>query len=375
MGALSGLRIVEMAGIGPAPFAGMVLADHGAEVLRIDRVEPSGLGVAAMDPARDPLARGKRAVALDLRRPRDRAAALELVARADALIEGFRPGVMERLGLGPDACLARNPKLVYGRMTGYGQTGPLAARAGHDIDYIAIAGALGMIGPGGAKPVPPLNLVGDFGGGGMLLAFGVVAALLVVARGGKGQVVDAAMTDGAALLTAMFHGLAATGLWHAERGTNLLDGGAPFYDTYETADGKFLAVGAIEPKFYRELVTRLGLADADLPPQMERARWPELKARIAAAIRTRTRAQWETVFAGSDACVAPVLDLAEAPDHDHNRARETFVNAFGMVQPAPAPRFADTPGAIAGPPPAGPADLQAILAQWGVPAATIAGPG
>lgn len=375
MGALSGLRIVEMAGIGPAPFAGMVLADHGAEVLRIDRVEPSGLGVAAMDPARDPLARGKRAVALDLRRPRDLAAALELVARADALIEGFRPGVMERLGLGPDACLARNPKLVYGRMTGYGQTGPLAARAGHDIDYIAIAGALGMIGPRGAKPVPPLNLVGDFGGGGMLLAFGVVTALLVVARGGKGQVVDAAMTDGAALLTAMFHGLAATGLWHAERGTNLLDGGAPFYDTYETADGKFLAVGAIEPKFYRELVTRLGLADADLPPQMERARWPELKARIAAAIRTRTRAQWEAVFAGSDACVAPVLDLAEAPDHDHNRARETFVNAFGMVQPAPAPRFADTPGAIAGPPPAGPADLQAILAQWGVPAATTAGPG
>lgn len=372
MGALTGLRVVEMAGIGPAPFAGMMLADHGAEVLRIDRIEPSGLGVADMDPALDPLGRGKRAVALDLRRAEGRDAALTLIARADAVIEGFRPGVMERLGLGPDACLARNPKLVYGRMTGYGQTGPLAARAGHDIDYIAIAGALGAIGPGDGRPVPPLNLVGDFGGGGMLLAFGVAAALLNVARGGDGQVVDAAMTDGAALLTAMFHGLLAAGLWREGRGANLLDGGAPFYDTYETADGKFLAVGAIEPKFYARLIDGLGLAGESLPAQMDRAQWPRLKARIAAAIRSRSRAEWEAVFAGTDACVAPILAMAEAPSHPHNRARGTFLESHGLTQPAPAPRFSATPGAIARPPAPVGADSASALDAWGFAGADVA---
>ncbi|MCC6471909.1 MAG: CoA transferase [Alphaproteobacteria bacterium] len=371
MGALSGLRVVEMAGIGPAPFTGMMLADHGAEVLRIDRVEPAGLGIAETDPRRDPLGRGKRSVALDLRRPEGAAAALDLIARADAVIEGFRPGVMERLGLGPDACLQRNPRLVYGRMTGYGQHGPLAPLAGHDIDYIAIAGALGAIGPKDGKPVPPLNLVGDFGGGGMMLAFGVVAALLQVARGGPGQVVDAAMTDGAALLTAMFHGLAAMGLWTGTRGANLLDGGAPFYDTYETADGGYLAVGAIEPKFYAALVEGLGLAGADLPAQMDRANWPRLKARIAAAIRGRTRAAWEAVFAGSDACVAPILSMDEAARHPHNRARATFVEAFGLTQPAPAPRIGPAPPPSPGAPPMPGADTRQALADWGFPVAAV----
>lgn len=371
MGALSGLRIVEMAGIGPAPFTGMMLADHGAEVLRIDRVEPAGLGIAEADPRRDPLGRGKHSVALDLRRPEGAAAALDLIARADAVIEGFRPGVMERLGLGPDVCLRRNPRLVYGRMTGYGQHGPLAPLAGHDIDYIAIAGALGAIGPKDGKPVPPLNLIGDFGGGGMLLAFGVVAALLQVARGGQGQVVDAAMTDGAALLTAMFHGLAAMGLWTAARGTNLLDGGAPFYDTYETADGRYLAIGAIEPKFYAALIERLGLAGEDLSAQMDRASWPKLKARIAAAVRSRTRAEWEAVFAGSDACAAPVLTLEEATRHPHNRARSTFIEAFGLTQPAPAPRIGPAPPPSPPAPPMPGADTRQALADWGFPAASI----
>ncbi len=364
MGVLSGLRVIEIEAIGPAPFAGMMLADHGAEVLRIDRVTESGLGIAAADAARDPLARGKRSVAFDLKRGEGVEAALKLIARADALIEGFRPGVMERLGLGPETCLKRNPKLVYGRMTGYGQSGPLAPRAGHDIDYIALAGALAAIGPQD-RPVPPLNLIGDFGGGGMLLAFGVAAALLSVARGGKGQVVDASMVEGAALLTAFLHGLKAMGLWNENRAANLLDGGAPFYDAYRTKDGKFLAVGAIEPKFYAELIEKLGLGGATLPGQMDRARWPVLKQRIAAAIATRSRAEWEAIFDGSDACVAPVLTMTEAPAHPHNAARKNFVSAFGVVQPAPAPRFAASPGAIAGPPrPAG-ADTRKALMDWG----------
>lgn len=371
MGVLSGIRVVEMAGIGPAPFAGMMLADHGAEVLRIDRIEKSGLGVAAMDPALDPLGRGKRSVALDLKRPEAVAAALRLIGQADALIEGFRPGVMERFGLGPEACLGANPKLVYGRMTGYGQEGPLSRRAGHDIDYIALSGALHAIGPGGGKPIVPLNLVGDFGGGGMLLAFGVAAALVSAGRTGRGQVVDAAMTDGAALLTAMFHGLRAAGLWQDRRGANLLDGAAPFYDTYETSDGEFLAVGAIEPKFYAELLDRLGLARESLPAQMDRARWPELKARIAAAIRTRTRTAWEAVFDGSDACVAPVLSLAESALHRQNAERSAFLDAFGVTQPAPAPRFQATPGRVQGPPPREGQDTEAALRDWGFSAGEI----
>lgn len=365
MGVLSGLKVVEMAGIGPAPFAGMMLADHGADVLRIDRLAPSGLGIAAAEPELDPLGRGKRSVALDLQTEDGAAQALDLIARADAVIEGFRPGVMERLGLGPDACLARNPKLVYGRMTGFGQDGPLSNRAGHDINYLALSGALDAIGPAGGKPVPPLNLVGDFGGGGMLLAFGVVAALLHVQRGGEGQVVDAAMVEGASLLSAMFHGLGAMGLWDPGRGTNLLDGGAPFYDTYETADGKFVAIGAIEPKFYAELLRGLGL-DADvLPAQMDRSRWPELRAAIAGRVGQRSQAAWTAVFAGTDACVQPVLSFADAPDHPHNLARGSFVQVHGLTQPAPAPRFSATPGRIDRPPPVPGADDAAALAAWG----------
>jgi len=364
MGVLTGIRVIEIEAIGPAPFAGMMLADHGAEVLRIDRAAPSGLGVAEADPKRDPLGRGKRSVALDLKRAEGVAAALRLVERADALIEGFRPGVMERLGLGPDRCLARNPRLVYGRMTGYGQSGPWAGRAGHDIDYIALSGALSAIGPAG-DPAPPLNLVGDFGGGGMLLAFGVASALLSAARTGKGQVVDAAMVEGASLLAAFIHGLAAQGLWREGRDANLLDGGAPFYGVYRTKDGKHLALGAIEPKFYAELVEKLGLAGADLPGQMDRARWPELKARIAQAVARRSRAEWERIFAGGDACAAPVLSFAEAPRHPHNAARQSFVEAFGVVQPAPAPRFAETPGAVAGSPPRPGEHTQAALRDWG----------
>jgi alpha-methylacyl-CoA racemase len=370
MGVLSGIRVIEIEAIGPAPFAGMMLADHGAEVLRVDRIAASGLGVAAADPGRDPLGRGKRSVALDLKRSEGVAAALRLVERADALIEGFRPGVMERLGLGPDACLARNPRLVYGRMTGYGQSGPWAERAGHDIDYIALAGALSAIGPADA-PTPPLNLVGDFGGGGMLLAFGVVAALLSARNTGKGQVVDAAMVEGASLLAAFVHGLAAQGLWREGRASNLLDGGAPFYGVYRTADGEFLALGAIEPKFYAEMIGKLGLAGAALPEQMDRARWPELKARIAQAVAARSRAEWEKIFDGGDACAAPVLGLAEAARHPHNAARESFVAAFGVTQPAPAPRFALTPGGIAGPPPRPGEHTQAALRDWGFAAGEI----
>jgi alpha-methylacyl-CoA racemase len=370
MGVLSGIRVIEIEAIGPAPFAGMMLADHGAEVLRIDRVASSGLGVAEADPGRDPLGRGKRSVALDLKRAEGVAAALRLIEKADALIEGFRPGVMERLGLGPDVCLKRNPRLVYGRMTGYGQTGPWAGRAGHDIDYIALSGTLSAIGPAGG-PVPPLNLVGDFGGGGMLLAFGVAAALLAAARTGRGEVIDAAMVEGASLLAAFIHGLRAQGLWREGRDSNLLDGGAPFYGVYRTRDGKHLALGAIEPKFYAEMIGKLGLAGERLPAQMDREGWPALKARIAAAVAARTRAQWEEIFAGSDACAAPVLTFVEAPAHPHNAARKSFVRAFGVAQPAPAPRFRGTPGAIARDPPRPGEHTRAALQDWGFAANEI----
>jgi alpha-methylacyl-CoA racemase len=290
---------------------------------------------------------------------------LRLVERADALYEGFRPGVMERLGLGPDACLARNPRLVYGRMTGWGQEGPLAHAAGHDIDYIALAGALGAIGPRGGKPVPPLNLVGDFGGGGMLLAFGMACALFECARSGRGQVVDAAMVDGAAALMAVFYPAAQTGWWREERGANLLDGGAPFYDAYETKDGKHVAVGAIEPQFWAELVRRLGLAGEALPEQNDRAAWPALKERLAALFRTKTREEWCLILEGSDACFAPVLSLGEAPEHPHARARRAFVEHAGFVQPAPAPRFSRTAPAL-GLPPALPGEhTDGALADWG----------
>jgi alpha-methylacyl-CoA racemase len=372
MGPLAGFRVIEMAGIGPAPFAAMLLADMGAEVIRVDRREATDLGLPGRATKFEVLHRGRRSLALDVKSEAGRAIVLRLAAKADALIEGFRPGVMERLGLGPDALAKVNSKLVFGRMTGFGQDGPLAQRAGHDINYIALAGVLHGIGRQGQAPVPPLNLVGDFGGGGMFLAFGVVCALLEAQKSGMGQVVDAAMVDGAAYLMALMYGMHAQGVWRDERGVNLLDTGAPWYDTYETEDAKWLAVGAIEQRFYAEFVQRLGLFAADLPPQHDRSQWPELRRRFAEAIRQRTREEWERVFAGSDACVAPVLSLGEASRHPHNVARATFTEYDGVVQPAPAPRFSRTVAAIGAPPRARGADCEAILRDWGFDAAEIA---
>jgi alpha-methylacyl-CoA racemase len=343
-GPLSGVRIIEMAGLGPAPFCGMMLADHGAEVIVVHR--PGG----APDP-RDPLARSRRLVEVDLKTADGVARVHDLVRDADGLIEGFRPGVMERLGLGPDTLLGINPKLVYGRMTGWGQDGPLAARAGHDINYIAIAGALGAFGRAGDKPTPPINMVGDFGGGGLLLAFGMVSAVLNARATGQGQVIDCSMVDGAALLMSMIWGFRATAGWRDERGVNMLDTGAHFYDTYETADGKFIALGAIEPQFYAEFRARAGLADdADFDRQMDRESWPLLKDKLAALFRTRTRDAWSALLEDSDACFAPVLAMSEAPGHAHNHARGTFVSIDGVTQPAPAPRYSVTPLALPGHP-------------------------
>jgi alpha-methylacyl-CoA racemase len=378
-GPLAGVKVLELEALGPAPFCGMLLADLGADVLLVDRPAAPALGFELPRRA-DVMLRGRRSVTLDLKSPAGIAAALELAGRADALIEGFRPGVLERIGLGPDVLLARNPRLVVGRMTGWGQSGPLAPRAGHDIDYIALSGALHAIGHAGGRPVPPLNLVGDFGGGGMLLALGVLAALLEARTSGRGQVVDASMVEGAGLLTTMFWGMAAAGQWSDRRGENALDSGAPWYDTYETSDGKFVAVGAIEPKFYAELVARLGLDAASLPPQHDRARWPELRARFAAVIRTKSRDEWCAAFADSDACVAPVLSFAEAKAHPHNAARGSHVAVGGIDQPAPAPRFSRTPGAVRNPPPERGAGGGAALADWGFTAEEIerlsaAGPG
>jgi alpha-methylacyl-CoA racemase len=382
MGPLKGLRVLEIAGIGPAPFAGMMLADMGAEVVRIDRRDRPDLGLPGETAAKfQILNRGRRSLALDLKTPQGRKVVEQLIPKAHALIEGFRPGVMERLGLGPEHCLKLNPKLVFGRMTGYGQPpqngpqtrdGSMAARAGHDINYIALAGVLHGIGSADRPPLPPLNLVGDFGGGGMMLAFGVMAALWEAQRSGKGQVVDAAMVDGAATLMGMMYGLHAGGQWQDVRGANALDGGAPWYATYATKDGKYLAIGAIEGRFYEDLISGLGLAEADLPAQHDHVRWPQLRAALAARIATRTRAEWETVFAASDACVTPVLTMAEAPAHPHNVARKAFYTADGVAQPAPAPRFSRTvPEPVAAPGPVG-ADGKKVLADWGLSPAAIA---
>lgn len=365
-GPLTGLRVIEFAGLGPAPFCAMLLADCGAEVVRIDRPGAEDL----LGQRRDPLTRGRRSLALDLKRPEAVAAALRLIDGADALIEGFRPGVMERLGLGPDLCLARNPRLVYGRMTGWGQTGPLAERAGHDITYTALSGALHAIGPAGA-PVVPLNLVADLGGGGMVLAFGLVAALWEASRSGRGQVIDAAMTDGAALMMAMVYGLKGNGRWSGARADNLIDGGYPFYGTYRCADGKWLAIGPLEERFHRLFLDRIGLDDPALAPPIAKADWPAARDRLAAWLATRPRGEWLERVEGSDACVAPVLDLDEAPLHPHNRARGSFVEQDGMVMPAPAPRFSRTP-ARAGAPPGDPGgDGSAVLAEAGFSAAEI----
>lgn len=365
-GPLTGLKVVEMAGLGPAPFCGMLLADMGADVLSIARPEKADGGNAKFDVSFDTFARGKQTLNADLRDPATLAAVREIIAKSDALIEGFRPGVMERLGLGPEVCLVLNPRLVFGRMTGWGQTGPLAHAAGHDINYIALSGALHAIGPRGEKPSVPLNYIGDFGGGGMLLGFGLVCALLEAKTSGKGQVVDAAMTDGAALLSTMMYGLHAQGMWSNQRGENLLDGGAHFYDTYTCADGKHIAIGAIEPQFYALLMKLLGITDVAFAAQMNAAAWPDLKARLAALFATRSRAQWCELLEGSDACFAPVLDWDEAPAHPHNVARATFVTTHGVVQPAPAPRFSRT---VPEPAPEA-ASSAALLKAWGVSTAS-----
>jgi alpha-methylacyl-CoA racemase len=368
-GPLQGIRIVELAGIGPAPYACMLLADAGADVLRLER---PGAAPPSDKPHWDLLNRSRSSVGIDLKHPEAAGIVLDLVAAADALVEGMRPGTTERLGLSPEACHARNPRLVYGRMTGWGQEGPLSGEVGHDIDYIAISGALGAIGRAGDRPVPPLNLVGDFGGGGMLLAFGVTAALLEARTSGVGQVVDAAMTDGSASLMTMAHAFLATGLSTEARGTNLLDTGAHFYEVYETADGRFVAVGAIEPRFYAALLDGLGIDKGEVPAQMDRSSWPKMKELFASTFVERTRDEWEARFSGTEACVAPVLSPLEAVDHPHNRARSTFVEVAGTTQPAPAPRFSRTPSSISSPPEEAGRSTDAALERWGIDTARIA---
>jgi alpha-methylacyl-CoA racemase len=370
-GPLRGIRVVEMAGIGPGPFCAMLLADLGADVVRVDRIDSRDRGVD-FPPRFDLLNRNKRSVALDLKSEAGRAAALRLVARAEILIEGFRPGVMERLGLGPEACRAVNPRLVFGRMTGWGQEGPLAGAAGHDLNYIALAGALDAIGRPGERPAIPLNLVGDFGGGALYLALGVLAALIEARLSGQGQVVDASIVDGTASLMTMLLAMRQMGAWPGGRGENLLDGGAPFYDCYETRDGRHIAVAALESRFYAELLDRLGLKDAALPHQHDRGGWSALRERFAGIFRTRTRDEWCRILEGTDACFAPVLGLDECAAHPHNLARGVFVTVEGVVNPAPAPRFSRTPGRLGRPPPAPGADTLAALADWGFSPADLA---
>jgi alpha-methylacyl-CoA racemase len=367
-GPLVGIRVVELSGLGPGPYAGMLLAELGADVLRIDR--PGG-GTRMVDPEREVLHRSRPCAAVDLKSPAGRDVVLRLVEQADVLTEGLRPGVTERLGLGPDACLARNPRLVYARMTGWGQDGPLADRAGHDINYLGLTGALHAIGPA-AKPVPPLNIGADFGGGSMFLVVGILAALVERATSGRGQVVDAAMVDGASSLVSMVHGMLNARLWTDRRAANLLDGGAPFYDTYACADGRHVAVGAIEPQFYAQLLEGLGLTGQLPGGQHDRAHWPEQRRRIAEVLATRTRDEWAAAFAGTDACLTPVLGLTEAPRHPHLAARGTFVDDGLGPQPAPAPRFSRTPGAVRGRPRAAGADTREALAAWGLDPAEVA---
>ena len=360
MGPLAGIRVIEMAGIGPGPFCAMMLSDLGAEVVRLDRLSRKGSGEKA-----NVLSRGRRSLAVDLKTPAGVAIAREMIDGADALIEGFRPGVMERLGLGPEVCLERNPGLVYGRMTGWGQTGPLSKAAGHDINYISIGGALGAMGYADRPPAPPLNLIGDFGGGAMYLLCGMLAALLERSNSGAGQVIDAAMTDGTASLLSPFYGLMAMDMWTTKRHSNRLDGGAPFYGSYECADGKYISIGSLEPQFYALLLEKAGIDDPQFETQYAQENWPEMREKAAAVFRTRTREQWCELMEGSDVCFAPVLDLAEAPQHPHNRARQTFVEFDGVVQPAPAPRFSRTQGEIQSSAARVGEHSEQILADWG----------
>jgi len=371
MGPLAGFKIIEMTGIGPAPMCAMLLADLGATVLRVDRQQPSGLGLPSHTRFQI-LHRSRHAIAVDLKKREGVDLVLRLAGTADALIEGFRPGVMERLGLGPDHCLARNPKLVFGRMTGWGQEGPLAQAAGHDLNYIALAGVLHSIGRAGQAPTPPLNLIGDFGGGALYLAFGLVCGLLEAQRSGKGQVVDAAMVDGAASLMSIFYALHAAGSFSLKRGENVLDSGAFFYDVYECADGKYISLASIEDKFLEEFLRRMGIDAKEMPGKMDKARWPEAKAKLARRFKSKTRDEWCRLLEGSDACFAPVLTLAEAPAHPHNAARGSFVEVDGIVQPGPAPRFSRTPASKPTPPEEpGERGIQS-LAQWGLSEAEIA---
>ncbi|MDQ3147570.1 MAG: CoA transferase [Actinomycetota bacterium] len=371
-GPLAGFRVIELAGIGPGPFGAMMLADMGADVVRLDRAAAVREGAQDRPPPAESLNRGRRSVGVDLKHPDGVETVLDLVGSADALLEGFRPGVTERLGIGPEACMDRNPRLVYARMTGWGQDGPYASAAGHDINYIALAGVLGHLGRAGAPPTPPVNLVGDFGGGGMLLTLGVVAALLEASRSGQGQVVDVAMVDGAAVLMTMVWDLRAMGMWNPERGTNLLDTGAHFYDVYECADGGHVSIGSIEPQFYAELLRLSGFTDGEGVNRMDRAAWPDLKERLAAIFRSRTRAEWCELMEGTDVCFAPVLSMDEAPAHPHNVARGTFAERHGVTQPAPAPRFGRTPSELDRPPAHPGQHTDEVLADWGLADAVVA---
>jgi len=355
------LKIIEVSGLGPGPFCGMLLADLGADVVCVDRS-----GGSVLDPATDYSRRGKRSIELDLKDSGDREVFLDLVGKADALFEGFRPGVMEQLGLGPDECMAVNQRLVYGRMTGWGQSGPLSQAAGHDINYISLTGVLHAIGSAGEPPVPPLNLVGDYGGGAMFLALGLVCALLETQQSGQGQVIDAAMTDGSALLMTLFYSLQTQGQWTTRRGSNLLDGGAPYYGVYQTSDGKYISVGSIEPRFYTALLEKAGLDEMDVETQNDFRRWPEMKERLAEVFKARSREEWCDLMEGTDVCFAPVLDFQEAPAHPHNRARGTYIEVEGHVQPAPAPRFSRTPSAVRFAPRKPGSDLGNVLEDWGV---------
>lgn len=369
-GPLSGLRVTELAGLGAAPFAGLLLADLGAEVVRVDRLVP-GESAVPNEPRLDLLNRGRRSIAIDLKNPKGTELVLQLVRASDVLLEGFRPGVTERLGLGPDECMSANPRLVYGRVTGWGREGPYADRAGHDLNYIALAGTLEPIGTAGGPPVAPLNHLGDFAGGGMLLALGVLSAVYESSRSGFGQVVDAAMIDGAALLNTMLYGSLASGMWPGPRGTNIIDSGAHFMNVYECSDGTYMSVAAAEPRFYSILLERLGLVEAELPTRLDREQWPVMKEHFANIFRQRSRAEWCDIFEGLDACVAPVLSPGEAPEHPHNRARATFMQIDGVVQPSPAPRFARTPAEMPSRPPVPGEHTREVLVALGISEKTV----
>jgi alpha-methylacyl-CoA racemase len=365
-GPLAGIKVIEVAGLGAAPYTAMLLSDLGADVIRVDRPR-----TRAFRPEKYALSRGRRSVTIDLKQPAGLDAFMKLVAQADVLLEGFRPGVAERIGFGPDACLAGNPRLIYARMTGWGQNGPLSQMAGHDLNYLALTGALTLLQRRGTQPATPPGFIADFAGGGLMMAFGIVCGLVEARRSGLGQVIDTAMTDGVASLTTLIYAMAAQGRWADDPGTNFCDGGSPYYDTYQTSDGRYVAVAPIEPQFYEVMVGKLGLSPDELPDRDDKANWPALKKLFAGIFITRTRDEWAAIFEGSDACVTPVLSFTEAPRHPHNAARHTFSGAFGVTQPAPAPRFSRTPGAIGGAPPVPGGQSAEVLLAWGFPQSSV----